>query len=69
MTSSGLLQVLSVSSTQLTASTDVAGGFDYIPAAGTVQYAGAYQVLSTTFTPTATTNYNTAMVSVLIEVI
>jgi hypothetical protein len=46
-----------LSSTQLNASADVAGGFDYNLAAGTVLYAGADQTLSTTLTPTDTTNY------------
>ena len=39
----------------------VAGTFTYTPAAGTVLNAGAGQTLSVTFTPTDTTDYNTAV--------
>ena len=46
----------------------VAGSFTYTPAAGTVLNAGAGQTLSVTFTPTDTTDYNTASDSVTINV-
>ncbi len=52
-----------VSATQLDATASVAGTFAYTPAAGTVLAAGT-QTLSVTFTPTNTTNYNTATASV-----
>ncbi|HEV8345846.1 MAG TPA: Ig-like domain repeat protein, partial [Vicinamibacterales bacterium] len=57
-----------LSSTQLNASASVPGSFVYAPAAGTVLSAGNGQTLSTTFTPTDTTNYTTATKSVLINV-
>src|SRR4029077_6721726 len=57
-----------LSATQLNASTPVAGTFAYSPASGIVLNAGAGQTLSTTFTPTDTTNYNTAPASVSITV-
>ena len=57
-----------LSATQLDASSTVAGSFVYSPAAGTVLTAGT-QTLSTTFTPTDTTDYNgaTATTSVLVS--
>ena len=57
-----------LSSTQLNASTTVAGTFVYSPSAGTVLSAGT-QTLSVTFTPTDTTNYNStsAMVSLTVN--
>ncbi|WP_260705504.1 hypothetical protein [Edaphobacter flagellatus] len=45
-----------LSSTQLNATANVAGSFDYTPAAGTTLSAGT-QALSVTFTPTDTTDY------------
>ncbi len=57
-----------LSGTQLNASTPVAGSFAYNPAAGTVLHFGNNQTLSTTFTPTDTTNYNGALKSVSINV-
>ena len=56
-----------LSGTQLDATTNVAGTFVYSPAAGTVLAAGAH-TLSTTFTPTDTTDYTTATASVTIQV-
>ncbi len=46
-----------LSSTQLNATANVAGSFSYTPPVGTLLNAGNGQVLSTTFTPTDTTNY------------
>ncbi len=46
-----------LSSNQLDASANVAGSFHYSPAAGTVLNAGSGQTLSTTFTPTDTSDY------------
>ncbi len=56
-----------LSATQLDATASVAGTFAYTPAAGTVLAAGT-QTLSVTFTPTNTTNYNTATASVSLTV-
>jgi phospholipase C len=56
-----------LSSTQLDATASVSGTFVYSPASGTVLASGT-QTLSTTFTPTDTTNYNTATTSVTILV-
>lgn len=56
-----------LSSTQLNATASVAGAFAYSPAAGTVPTAGS-QTLSVTFTPTDTTDYNTANASVTLTV-
>lgn len=58
-----------LSGTQLNATANVAGSFVYLPASGTVLNAGNAQTLSVTFTPTATTNYNTAIKSVTINVL
>src|SRR5439155_1597164 len=58
-----------LSATQLNATADVPGTFVYTPAAGAVPSAGAGQTLSTTFTPTDTTNYTTATASVTINVL
>jgi YVTN family beta-propeller protein len=60
-------------STQLNATASysgspVAGTFAYSPAAGTVINAGMNQTLSVTFTPTDTTDYNTATGSVSLTV-
>jgi hypothetical protein len=52
---------------QLNASANVAGTFVYNPASGTVPNAGT-QILSTTFTPTNTTQYNTVVKTVQIIV-
>jgi glucuronoarabinoxylan endo-1,4-beta-xylanase len=56
-----------LSATQLDATASVAGTFTYSPAAGTVLTAGS-QTLSVTFTPTDTTDYNTATASVTLIV-
>ena len=61
-----------LSGTQLNASTGVAGSFAYVapsatPASGTVLPAGAH-LLTASFTPTDTTNYNNASKSVSITV-
>ena len=56
-----------LSTTQLDATSPVAGTFKYSPAAGTVPGIGA-QTLSATFTPTDTTDYNTATASVTLVV-
>jgi len=53
---------------QLNATASVAGSFVYSPAAGTILAAGANQTLSTTFTPTDATDYNSATKSVTITV-
>ena len=60
-------------STQLNATASyggspVAGTFAYTPASGTVLNAGTNQTLSVTFTPTDTTDYNTATGSVSLTV-
>jgi cyclophilin family peptidyl-prolyl cis-trans isomerase len=55
-------------SAQLGATTSVPGTFTYSPAIGTVLHAGAGQVLSVTFTPNDTTDYNTATATVKINV-
>ena len=54
-------------STQLNASASVPGTFVYAPAAGALLSTGP-RVLTTTFTPTDTTNYNNATASVPITV-
>ncbi len=56
-----------LSATQLNATANVPGTFVYNPAAGTVLSAGT-QTLSVTFTPTDTTDYNTATASVQLTV-
>ncbi len=54
--------------TQLNATADVPGTFNYEPPSGTVVGAGSDRVLSVTFTPTDSANYNTATASVLLTV-
>ncbi len=54
-------------STQLNASSTVAGTFAYTPASGTVETAGQ-QTLSVTFTPTDATDYTTATAQVTLTV-
>ncbi len=49
-----------LSSTQLDATASVPGTFSYTPAAGTVLPAGNGEILSVTFTPTDTVDYNSA---------
>jgi len=57
-----------LSSTQLNAKASVPGTFLYNPLSGTILSAGQQQVLQTVFTPTDTTDYNTATASVTINV-
>src|SRR5439155_4624934 len=57
-----------LSGTQLNATASVAGTFVYTPAAGTVLNAGNGQTLHVAFTPTDTTNCNTASKDVVINV-
>ncbi|HKC66277.1 MAG TPA: Calx-beta domain-containing protein, partial [Pyrinomonadaceae bacterium] len=57
-----------ISSTQLNASANVPGTFSYSPVAGTTLSAGTYQ-LSANFTPSDTTNYNTASKTVQLTVV
>lgn len=58
-----------LSSTQLNASANVAGTFEYDPAAGATLPAGDAQSLNTTFTPDNTNNYENASASVAIKVL
>jgi hypothetical protein len=57
-----------LSSTQLDATSAVAGAFVYTPPAGTVLNVGAGQTLSVTLTPTDTTDYSSATATVTINV-
>ncbi|MCM0084402.1 cadherin-like beta sandwich domain-containing protein [Geomonas sp. Red32] len=57
-----------LSGSKLNASADVAGGFSYTPAAGTVLSAGSGQSLSVTFTPADTVNYAPVTRTVTIDV-
>jgi len=57
-----------LSTTQLDATSPVAGTFVYTPAASTVLSAGLNQTLSATFMPTDTADYNTRTVHVLVNV-
>jgi len=56
-----------LSATQLNATANVPGTFSYSPASGTVLAAGS-QLLTTTFTPTDSTDYSTATASVTLTV-
>lgn len=56
-----------LSAAQLDATANVPGAFVYTPAAGTVLHAGM-QTLSVNFTPTDTTDYSSAMASVMLTV-
>ncbi len=58
-----------LSGTQLDAAANVAGKFEYTPAAGTVLDAGLDQTLSATFTPSDTTDYTTVTATVTINVL
>jgi hypothetical protein len=58
---------MALSSTQLDASSNVAGAFVYTPAGGSVLKAGL-QTLSVTFTPTDTTDYKVATATVTLTV-
>ena len=66
-TPSAITYGTALSATQLNAASTVAGTFAYTPPAGTVLGAGP-QLLSTTFTPTNTTDYTTATASVQLAV-
>ena len=55
--------------TQLNATASVPGSFVYTPVAGTVLNAGNGQTLKVDFTPTDTTDYNTATKTVQINVL
>ena len=66
-TPTAILYGTALSGTQLNAASTVAGTFSYTPAAGTVLKAGS-QALSVTFTPTDTTDYQTATASVALTV-
>ena len=57
-----------LSAIQLDATASVPGTFIYTPAAGTVLNPGAGQTLSVAFTPTDTTDYNTASATATINV-
>src|SRR5713101_4631126 len=58
-----------LSTTQLNATADVAGGFVYMPAVGTKLNASSSQALKVDFTPTDTANYNPATKIVSINVL
>ncbi len=58
-----------LSSTQLDATSAVAGTFVYTPPAGTVLNVGAGQTLSVTLTPTDATDYSSATTTVTINVV
>jgi Bacterial Ig-like domain (group 3) len=62
-----ILSGTALGSTQLDATASVPGTFVYYPASGTVPAVGS-QTLSVTFTPTDTTDYNTATDSVMLTV-
>jgi hypothetical protein len=64
----GITYPAALNGTQLNATASVAGSFVYNPASGTVLNAGSNQALNVTFTPTDTTNYNTASKTVHINV-
>jgi hypothetical protein len=64
---SGITFGTALSATQLNATASVPGTFVYSPASGTVLGAGT-KTLSVTFTPTDTTHYNNASISVPIAV-
>ena len=54
--------------TQLDATSPVAGTFSYSPVAGTVLGAGTHQALTATFTPTDTADHNPTSATVFIDV-
>jgi hypothetical protein len=55
--------------TQLNATANVAGSFNYTPSSGTVLNAGASHPLLASFTPTDLTNYNSTSKTVMINVL
>ena len=63
-----LEQGVPLSGAQLNASAPVPGTFVYAPPAGTLLAAGAAQPLTATFTPADTTNYNSAALTIQINV-
>src|SRR5207244_2482307 len=58
-----------LSATQLNATANVAGTFNYTPANGTILNAGAAQPLLASFTPTDAANYNSTSKNVQINVL
>jgi hypothetical protein len=64
----GISTPTALGSAQLNATANTLGTFVYTPPSGTVLASGNGQVLSTTFTPTDTTDYTTATASVTINV-
>jgi sugar lactone lactonase YvrE len=66
-TPAAIIYGTALSATQLNATASVAGTYSYTPAAGTLLNAGQ-QTLTVNFTPTDTTNYNTATASVTLTV-
>jgi hypothetical protein len=66
---SAILYPVSLTGTQLDATANVPGSFNYNPPAGTVLSVGSGQTLSTTFTPADTGDYNTASAEVTINVV
>ena len=66
-TPAAIIYGTALSTTQLIASSTVAGSFSYSPAAGTVLGAGS-QTLTVTFTPNDATDYTTATASVALTV-
>jgi hypothetical protein len=68
-TPAGIVYGAALSATQLNATANVAGGFAYTPAAGTILNAGAAQTLSVQFTPADQGNYESAGFSTTIDVV
>jgi Bacterial Ig-like domain (group 3)/Abnormal spindle-like microcephaly-assoc'd, ASPM-SPD-2-Hydin len=66
-TPAGIVYGTALGSAQLNATSTAAGTFSYTPSAGTVLTSGS-QTLSVSFTPTDTTDYNTATASVALTV-
>jgi hypothetical protein len=64
-----IFQGTALSSTQLNAISNVPGHFAYLPGAGTVLGAGFGQILSATFSPTDSIDYNTVSRTVLVDVL
>ena len=64
----GITYGTALSATQLDATASVLGSFAYTPAAGTVLSAGSGQVLSTTFTPTDSVDYNSVTTTAALNV-
>ena len=66
-TPAAIIYGTALSASQLNAASNVAGTFLYNPAAGTVLNAGT-QILSATFRPTDSTDYSTAVATVMLTV-